>query len=90
MGVIGVMRPAGERVKVTGKASSLSPRSKDSVPCDTPRLTDERLSSAKKRRWARVMAGRAGEPLFAAALRAFADGVPDPRTLALIKGADLR
>lgn len=31
-----------------------------------------------------------GEPLFAAALRAFADGVPDPRTLALIKGADLR
>lgn len=30
-----------------------------------------------------------GEPLFAAALRAFYDGVPDPRTLALLKGADL-
>lgn len=31
-----------------------------------------------------------GEPLFGEALRAFYDGVPDPRTLALLKGADLR
>lgn len=31
-----------------------------------------------------------GEPLFAEALRAFAGGEPDPRTLALLKGADLR
>lgn len=31
-----------------------------------------------------------GEPLFAAALQAFSDGVPDPRTLALLRGADLR
>jgi uncharacterized protein (DUF1810 family) len=31
-----------------------------------------------------------GEPLFAAALQSFANGVPDPRTLALLKGADLR
>lgn len=30
------------------------------------------------------------EPLFAGALQAFCDGVPDPRTLALLKGADLR
>ncbi|MFT3974294.1 MAG: DUF1810 domain-containing protein [Amaricoccus sp.] len=30
------------------------------------------------------------EPLFGAALAAFSDGVPDPRTLALLKGADLR
>ena len=30
------------------------------------------------------------EPLFTAALQAFCDGVPDPRTLALLKGADLR
>ncbi len=31
-----------------------------------------------------------GEPLFAAALASFADGIPDPRTLALLNGADLR
>jgi uncharacterized protein (DUF1810 family) len=28
------------------------------------------------------------EPLFAAALAAFAGGEPDPRTLALLRGAD--
>ena len=30
-----------------------------------------------------------GEPLFGAALRSFCDGIPDPRTLALLKGKDL-